>query len=247
VPAVLDFLAPWAPARHPPSFTSECGGTAGTPRPAAISLTAADGVRLHGETLGSGEVAVVLSHEYPADLCGWFPYASELARAGLRVVLVDARTSGTRLDLDVAAATDEARALGSTSVVVMGASLGAASSLLAAGRDCLFLSGVVSVSGEPDLRSFGGGVPPLVVWPYAARITAPLLLVGSRDDGLVSPSDLQRLLSLARSQSKSETLVDGGAHGWDLLEGTAASDQARSAVLSFLQSAGAPVSTGCGS
>ena len=40
--------------------------------------------------------------------------------------------------------------------------------LIAAGRDCMRVSGVVSVSGETDLRSCGQGVPPLYAVPYSA-------------------------------------------------------------------------------
>ena len=130
-----------------------------------MAFTAADGVQLHGVLLGPGGTTVVLAHEYPDSLCGWFPYAAELARAGNRVLLFDQRGKGTRLDLDVVAAVEQARELGAAKVVAMGASLGGAATLVAAGRDCFEVSGIVSASGETDLRTYGRGVPPLYAVP----------------------------------------------------------------------------------
>jgi dienelactone hydrolase len=188
---------------------------------------------------------VVLAHEYPSSLCGWFPYAAEQRRDGFRVLLFDQRTSGTRLDLDVVGAIEEAKALGAAKVIAMGASLGGAATLSAAARDCFLVSGVVSVSGETDLRSYGRGVPPLHVVPSESRIAAPLLVVGSKGDSLVDMHDVNQLIARAVSRSEHATLVDGYAHGWDLLQGEGASPAARGAISRFLSHAGPPVPTGC--
>jgi dienelactone hydrolase len=243
--SVLGFMDRFAPPPAPPGLAQECGGSAGTGPASAIAFSAGDGVRLHGDVLGSGDTAVVLAHESSSNVCGWFPYARELAHEGLRVVLFDARTSGSRLDLDVAAAVDEARTLGARRVVAMGASLGGAATLVAAARDCLRLSGVVSLSGEPDLRRFGGGLPPLDVWPDARRIAAPLLVLGSRQDVYVSPAQTARLLRTVRSRRAHAVLVAGGAHGWNLVQGPAASGRIKGAALAFLRTAEPPVATGC--
>jgi len=105
----------------------ECGSAvAGTGSARPIAFAAGDGVALHGDVLGSGPSTVVLDHEYPGSLCGWFPYAAEPAQSGYRVLLFDERQQGDRLDLDVAAAVQEASALGAQHVVAMGASLGGA-------------------------------------------------------------------------------------------------------------------------
>src|SRR5437763_443487 len=55
---------------------------------------APDGVRLDGAIVGSGPSGVVLAHQYPASLCGWWPFASYLASKGFRVLLFDFRCFG---------------------------------------------------------------------------------------------------------------------------------------------------------
>ena len=243
--AVYTFLAPFMPSPpRPQPLAAECGSAiaAGTPaRP--VAFDAGDGVALHGDVLGSGSTTAVLDHEYPSTLCGWFPYAARLAKSGYRVLLIDERQSGDRLDLDVPAAVEEAFALGARRVVAMGASLGGAATLIAAGRDCMLVSGVVSVSGETDLRSYGAGVPPLYAVPYERRIAAPLLVVGSRDDSLIGQGAVKALVRHARRARA--VLVPGGDHGWDLLQGPAASPRIQAAIAGFLAHAGPPVATGC--
>jgi dienelactone hydrolase len=244
--AVLSFLA--APAK-PQTLATECGsGIAAAAPPAhAVAFTTADGVRLHGDALGGGDEWVVLAHESaPASLCGWFPYAGDLARKGFGVLVFDERAAGARLDLDVVAAVDEARSLGAQRVAAMGASLGGAATLLAAGRDCFLVSGIVSVSGEVDLRQYGQGVPPLDVLPYERRIAAPLLVVGSAGDSLIPESAVDALLAQVAAPWKDAALVPGVVHGWDLLQGPNANATVQKAVLDFLeQRVGAASPTGC--
>jgi dienelactone hydrolase len=243
--AFLDFVRSLGPPQHPQTLSSECGDV-GAPPSRPVAFTAGDGVALTGDVLGSGDTAVVLAHEYPSSLCGWFPYASELARGGFMVFAFDSRSTGVRLDLDVAAAVDRARALGARRVVAMGASMGGAATLLAGGRDCFLLSGLVSVSGETVLRAFGEGAPPLYAVPWEPRIAAPLLVVGSKGDPLIDGAQVRTLLERAASRRKSAVLVDGSDHGWNLLQGPSANDRVRAAVLGFLRRAGNPVPTGCG-
>lgn len=240
-------VRPFGPRRAAPSLSSECGTAiaASAPSTKAVAFTAGDGAHLHGERIGNGDTTIVLAHEYPSSLCGWFPYAGELAGSGFSVFLFDHRAKGSRLDLDVVAAVEKAKALGATKVIAMGGSLGGAATLVAAGRDCFLVSGIVSVSGETDLRSYGRGVPPLDAVPYESRIAAPLLVVGSKDDSLVPQADVDQLLAHAASASKRAVLVDGYGHGWNLLQGPGANPSVRRAVIDFLNAAEAPVPTGC--
>ena len=112
-------------------------------------------------------------------------------------------------------------------------------------RDCFEVSGIVSASGETDLRTYGRGVPPLYAVPFERRIAAPLLVVGSKDDPLVDEADVTRLLKRASSATKRSVLVDGSGHGWDLLQGPTANTPLRNAVADFVAHAGRPVATGC--
>jgi hypothetical protein len=44
-----------------------------------VRFQAADGTSLDGVMVGNGPAGVVLTHEYPADLCGSWPFAAYLA------------------------------------------------------------------------------------------------------------------------------------------------------------------------
>jgi dienelactone hydrolase len=243
--AVYTFLQRFqASPPRPEPLSSECGtAVRGTASARRVAFAAGDGVALHGDVLGRGSTTVVLDHESQSTLCGWFPYAAQLAKSGYRVLVFDERQQGDRLDLDVAAAVQEAFALGARRVVAMCASLGGAATLIAAGRDCMFVSDVVSVSGETDLRTYGGGVPPLYAVPEESRITAPLLVVGSSSDPLINHAAVDALVRHAR-QARA-VLIPGHVHGWDLLQGATASARIRAAAARVLAHAGAPVATGC--
>ena len=72
---------------------------------------------------------------------------------------------------------------------------------------------------------------------------APLLIVGSRGDSLIGHAAVGVIVRHARHARA--VLVPGGDHGWDLLQGPAASARIRAAIVAFLAHAGAPVATGC--
>ncbi|HET7518399.1 MAG TPA: hypothetical protein VFN05_12020 [Actinomycetes bacterium] len=44
--------------------------------------------------MGSGPAGVVLAHQYPSDLCGFWPFADYLAKRGLRAFAIDLRSFG---------------------------------------------------------------------------------------------------------------------------------------------------------
>src|SRR4029077_17486896 len=100
-----------------------------------LRFDATDGTHLDGAIVGSGPSGVVLAHQYPASLCGWWPFAVYLASKGFRVLLFDFRCFGestcpdgdARGDYlaDMAGAAAALRADGAKHVALMGASLGA--------------------------------------------------------------------------------------------------------------------------
>lgn len=75
---------------------------------------------------------MVLVHEYPADLCGFWPFTDYLGRRGLRAFAIDLRCFGRsacpqgdargRVVDDIAAAVAELRHRGVTRVALVGAS-----------------------------------------------------------------------------------------------------------------------------
>jgi len=221
----------------PRPLADKCGSTSVSAAP--FWLEAADGVRLYAVEEGTGSIGVVLAHESPSDLCGWLPYASTLARSGVRVLAFDFRGFGdsdrpaaTRDFLaygrDFRAAIARLRADGASKVFLLGASFGGAAALTYA--PSLPLDGVVSFSGETHIP--GTGLDGLAAVP---RLRVPLLIVGSRHDRYLSVADALRLLRRAGSHDKRTALYPGGYHGWDLVEDAPYAARVRSLVLTWLR------------
>jgi pimeloyl-ACP methyl ester carboxylesterase len=61
----------------------------------AIRFRTSDGLDLSGAVVESGPIGAVLIHEYPLDLCGWWPYARYLSRHGVHTLLFDLRCFGS--------------------------------------------------------------------------------------------------------------------------------------------------------
>jgi pimeloyl-ACP methyl ester carboxylesterase len=82
-----------APAAQPLEQPSVRCGAPDT-RATLVRFQAADGTSLDGVLVGSGTAGVVLVHEYPADLCGFWPFTDYLGRRGLRAFAIDLRCFG---------------------------------------------------------------------------------------------------------------------------------------------------------
>jgi pimeloyl-ACP methyl ester carboxylesterase len=157
----------------------------------AIRFRTDDGVTLAGAVIGSGPVGAVLIHEYPLDLCGWWPYARYLARHGIHVLLFDLRCFGRshcgggrgHAITDVAAATKELRRRGAHTLALVGASMGGTIAVVAAAQ--LHPAAVVDLSGE---RTTNGLTPGIAADAGAAapRVTSPALFAVARADRYVS-------------------------------------------------------------
>jgi pimeloyl-ACP methyl ester carboxylesterase len=236
-----------ASGRKLPSLSSRCGGHAA----AAVGwFRAADGVPLDGAALGSGRTGVVLAHESPADLCGWVPFAQTLAHAGFRVLLFDHRhhglsasptdaTKAGRFTPDLEGAVDELKREGASRVFLMGASFGGVTSMVAASRLGSKIAGVVSVSGEAGLPNrYGGPESELDALAAMPNLRAPFLIVGSREDGYLPPSDANELLQRAGSAHKRLVLFPGDFHGWDLFSRSPDGGRATAVVIHFLKQYG---------
>jgi pimeloyl-ACP methyl ester carboxylesterase len=183
---------------HPPA--RRCGPPA---RPAqVVTLRTSDGVRLDGAIVGSGERGVVLVHEAGGSvLCGWWPYAVRLAARGFHVLLFDLRCyglsdcpeTGERDHVeDVAAAVEELRARGATSVELVGASYGGSVALVAASR-LEELSGLADLSGDILRGSIGGRGGPTTAWRAAADVHVPTLLALAKEDAYIDVAEERAL------------------------------------------------------
>jgi pimeloyl-ACP methyl ester carboxylesterase len=233
-----------ASGRTLPSLSARCGGHA----TATVGwFRASDGVLLDGAALGSGKTGVVLAHESPADLCGWVPFAQKLSRAGFRVLLFDHRHHGLsasptdpskagRFTPDLEGAVDELKREGVARVFLIGASFGGVTSMVAGSRLGSNIAGVVSVSGEAGLPNrYGGPQAELDALAAVPSLRAPFLIVGSREDGYLPPSDAKELLQRAGSAHKRLVLFGGDYHGWDLFSRSPDNARATAVVIHFLR------------
>lgn len=189
-----------------------------------------DGTRLDGAEIGSGPVGVVLGHQYPAELCGWWPFAVYLARHGMHVFLFDFRClgesectaqggDGSDVD-DMLAAAGELRSRGARRIFLMGASLGGTVAMMAGGRLEPPPAGVVSFSGEADLGYLAGGSTRLDALSAVPRLRAPFLQIMARQDTAVSVADARRLEARAGSPDKRLIVLPAPfGHGWNIVTG----------------------------
>lgn len=224
------------PKQPPPELASKCGDAAQAIDEKPFWFRAKDEALLYGVGVGEGDTAVVLAHGYPSDLCGWLPYAKTLASRGYLAVAFDFRGLGssaeqfgeraTRHDLDLEAAYDEARRLGADKVFLIGGSYGGAAVVWAGAEMGSDLAGIVDLSGPTSLFNAIGIAP---------KVTAPLLVVASRHDSVVSPKDSRELVAAAGSEDKQVAIYSGGWHALDLLYLAPYRQRVDALVMEFLR------------
>jgi pimeloyl-ACP methyl ester carboxylesterase len=193
-------------------------------------------VQLIGHLYGDRGPGVVLAHMYPADQRSWSAFAETLAARGVRALTFDFRgygeSGGTK---DVAAAARDHE--GAYRYVVgrkirpvwlVGASMGGTAALMVAAR--VPVAGVATLSAPLAFQGLDatGALP---------EIRVPALLVAARDDGAAAAT-ATRMAAALPTPGRVE-LVDGGAHGTQLLEGPTAA-AVTELLLSFLAAAPSP-------
>jgi dienelactone hydrolase len=230
---LLDFLrrygAPRTTTTEPPR--SAVAARCGAPNAAAtlVHFRAADGTRLDGALLGSGRTGVVLLHESPNDLCGFWPYAVYLAGKGLRVFDIDMRcfgesacpaaAKGTVID-DAVAAVAELKRRGASKVALVGASAGAGVALAAGARLGGGVAAVVSLSGERNLTQVMRAGGPADLTGDVKRLTSPTLFEVATGDPTTSVDETRQLFAATAARDKHLDVLSGPydhQHGWNLL------------------------------
>jgi pimeloyl-ACP methyl ester carboxylesterase len=212
-----------------PQPSSRCG--APNLKATVLRFPAADGTQLDGVLVGSGPAGVVLLHQHPADLCGFWPYAVYLSKRGLHALAIDLRCYGKSAcpqaddaKSRVAGAVAALRAHGAKRIALVGASLGASTALLAGAVLRPPVAAVVSLStGKFDLSTILGGSRPLDTYTAAKRLTVPVLFAVARDDPNLPVELVKALYRVAPARDKQLAILGGsstGLHGWDLLGGT---------------------------
>lgn len=205
---------------------------------AKVVVTGADGVRVVGAEWGEGPRGVVLLHQRGGNLCGWWEYATELAQAGFHVLAIDYRNSAfsergeADLTRDALAAVEWLKAAGAERVVLVGASLGAATAMVTVGRHPDAVSGLVALSLPPGIDVTGGDdAEPATPEAAAPLISAAMLMCWATSDP--NAVDPQPFVDAAPSPDKRVITREGGAHGWTML--TDGPADVRPEVLAFLQ------------
>src|SRR3954454_16527526 len=205
-------------AASPASAGAAPCGDKDEPSP-AIRFRTSDGVMLSGAVAGAGPVGAVLIHEYPLDLCGWWPYARYLAGHGVHVLLFDLRCFGRsgcghgrgHATTDVAAAMAELRRRGARRIALVGASMGGTIAVVAAAR--LHPAAMVDLSGERDTTGLTPGID-ADAGAAAHGVTAPALFAVARGDRYVPVDDMRAVARRVRSPTRRLIVLPAAAgHG----------------------------------
>lgn len=201
-----------------PTPTTVMGKRCGQPDvPSSTQLVAGPGgARLALSQVGTGDTVALLLHE-TAEVasCGWWPFATRLAAAGVRVEMLDfcsygaSTCSGSFTDdyvAQVAAAVTHLRSSGAVRrLVLVGASLG--------GTVAVNSATPVRADAVVDLSGFGFG--PLVTAGPIAALRMPLLAAGSPDD---NPDSDRLAAEVTASGTAVKRFVPAPAgHGWSMV------------------------------
>ena len=198
-------------------FLSGCGSNPGPGGGATkVSFNTEDGIQLSGHLFGSGDVGVILSHMRPADQESWWPFARVLKDKGYLVLAYDFRgyrdSQGdldiANIDRDVQAALEFLKREGVSKVFLIGASMGGTASLTVASRE--EVAGVITLSAP---WAFEG----LDAREDVTAILAPKLFIAAKDDLFHARS--VDFFDQSAPDPKERLIVDGSAHGTDLLSG----------------------------
>ncbi|MFI6741112.1 alpha/beta hydrolase [Nonomuraea sp. NPDC050451] len=171
---------------------------------------------LPGVITGDGPVGVVITYERRGNVCTWRPLSDRLVAVGYRVLLYARRSTTLPEDAAVAMGKRLAKESGVKRIFLVGGSIGATTAVPAALRLGPKAAGVVAVSGEISAEN-------------AARLTVPLLQIGSENDGYGGADDLAEAHAAATKAPDNQTMVIpgeslhasalfGSPHGKDVLD-----------------------------
>ncbi len=187
---------------------------------------------------GEHKTVVILSHMRPNDQTAWFPFAQELASKGYAALTFNFRgyngSGGSqdydKLNEDLGAVIKYARDRGKQRIFLVGASMGATTSLIMGENENI--AGIVAVSPPAKFASQDA----LLAVP---NVRVPKLFIASEDDAPTLDFDD---LYTAAAEPKEEKIYSGNAHGTDLFDPSknAGATSVEDEVLSFLRAHGGP-------
>jgi dienelactone hydrolase len=193
-----------------------------------VAFPTTAGETVYGAVFGSGNVGVVLAHQYMSDLCEWVPEARRLRDQGRRVLVFDFEND---LVSDVIGAVTELRREGSTRIVLVGASMGGTASLVAATTISPAVDAVASLSGPATYRKWSA-------IDASKQLTMPVLFMDARESKYY-PEDAKAMYAACPSTRKQLVLLPGTDHGAELVT-YAVADQARAVLEKFITDSAGP-------
>jgi pimeloyl-ACP methyl ester carboxylesterase len=169
---------------------------------------------------------------YPANQESWFPTAEMLRDRGISALTFDFRGYGASegdvepsdIEHDVRGAIAFAHDRGYEQVLLVGASMGGTAAIVTAASDPV--DGVLALSAPVQFRG-------LDAKDAAAKLSVPLAVVASKGDTSAEES-AKTLATEAKIDPRWVLLVDGRAHGTDLLTSPAA-QQVDDLLLAFIE------------
>ncbi len=192
------------------------------------------GLEIAAVDLGEGPRGVVLAHQSDADMCQWLPYATMLASQGYRVVAFDFAGFGTSSKTPMPTYIDDIRTVvgylreqNTPKVVVIGASMGATMSIVAAAAPTSSVAGVVAVSPPKVFDSINAE-------HAASNLRAPMLYIAGDEDGDYSVY-AREINDATPEQLRGLLVVPAPEHGVALVEAQSPAGAAvRAAIEEFL-------------
>ena len=162
---------------------------------------------IEGYLVGTGTVGLVFTHQLGSDLCEWKAQADRYAGLGYQALAI---TLGGEYDQAVLGAVAQLRKHGATRIVLVGASMGGTSVLVAASEAQPPVQAVVSLSGPAQYADMDASAA-------VAKLRIPVYFFAGHDDTSFA-QDAQTLFSETTETAKQLLIVDNTAfHGSALL------------------------------
>lgn len=171
----------------------------------AIPNAASSTFQAQGAVLGNGPRGIVFSNESGNDPCPWVDLAQELANGGFTMLLY--RYSGWIPEADVVGAVQVLWERGVESVILVGASIGATSSLIAAAAIQLPVDAIAAISPNESSQ----------LEEAASTLEMPVLLVTTRDDPIGSSRATTEMVFDLLPGERQVVVMAGDLHGYALL------------------------------
>lgn len=209
-------------------------GASAAPAPAHVAFRSADGTRLRGHLWAGGPNAVVFSHMFGTTQSIWYDLAGRLASQGYTVLTFDFRGVGTssgklvirHVHRDTLAAVRFIRGRDPQKIVLIGASMGGTSSIVAAGQTDV--DGLVVIASGMFFQG-------LDARSHLPNLHMPkLFIVGAKDAPF---NQSARTMHARTPEPKQLLMIPTVAHGTYMFRSTTHRETIYQAIFDFLRKA----------